>query len=270
MGYADGRSIIIEWRFAHGQHDLLPALATELVRLKPAVIVADATAAARAAKHATERIPIVMIAGDPVRTGLIASLARPGGNVTGIAVMSPELAVKRLELLKEAVPRLSRAAVVWNPANPFHPPILKELAALGPSLHVALEFVELRDPDELETVFASMIKRRAEALYVVEDPMLSSHRTRIIAAAARHRLPVTHMFAEWAEAGALMSYGPDSIDLWRRAAVYVHRILSGANPADLPVEQPTKFELVINLKTAKALGLTIPQSVLVRADEVIR
>ena len=271
LGYVEGQNTIIERRFSEGKFERFPDLAAELVRLKVDVIVAAGTPAPEAARRATTAIPIVMTNhGDPVGTGLVASLARPGGNVTGLSLLFPELVGKQLELLKEAVPKVSRVAVLWNPTNKTHPLSLREAEVAARSLGIQLQFLEVRAPDEFESAFVAITKERASALLVLPDPVLVGHRTRIAELSAKSRLPAMAGLREHARAGSLMSYGPDLRDNFRRAATFVDKILKGAKPADLPVEQPTKFELVINLKTAKALGLTIPDSVFIRADEVIR
>ena len=271
LGWVEGQNIVIEYRSAEGRYDRLPDLAADLVRLKVDIIVAPGTAATTAAKNATRAIPIVMIGvGDPVGLELIASLARPGGNVTGLTFsVGMETAGKGLELLKEALPKVRRVAVLTNPANPGQPLALKNVKAAARSLGMQLQLLEARGPDEFDGAFAAMAKERVGALLVVSEAMFNIHRVRLADLAARNKLPSMHGFREDAEAGGLMSYGPDLADLFRRSATYVDKILKGAKPGDLPVEQPTKFELVINLKTAKALGLTIPASVLSRADHVI-
>ena len=272
LGWVEGQNIVIDYRYAEGRVDRLPDLAAELVRLKVDLIVASAgTQAATAAKNATETIPIVMIyVRDPVGTGLIASLARPGGNVTGVSGSAGlELFAKQLELLKETVPKIRRVAILSNPANAYHQLAIREVNVAARSLGVQLQLLEARGPNEFDGAFAAMAKERVGALLVLSDAMLSSHRTRLADLAARSRLPAAYGVRESVEAGGLMSYGPSFLDLFRRSAAYVDKILKGAKPADLPVEQPTKFELVINLKTAKALGLTVPQTLLARADEVI-
>ena len=271
LGYEDGRNVTIEWRFSEGRTERLPALAAELVRLKVDVIVASSGPPPFAAKQATRTIPIVMAnAPDPVGSGLVASLARPGGNITGLSTLAPEIVGKQLELLKEIVPRVSRVAVLWNPTNQAHPLPLGEAKVAARSLGVQLQILEARGPDEFESAFAAMVRERASALLVLGDGMFFLHRTRIALLATKQRLPTMFSAREHVDAGGLIVYGPSLRDNFRRAAVYVDKILKGAKPADLPVEQPTKFELVINLKTAKGLGLTIPQSVLMRADEVIQ
>ncbi len=271
LGYVERQNIDIEYRWAEAKYDRLPDLAAELVRLRVDIIVAAAVPAIQAAKEATRTIPIVMaIVIDPVATGLVASLARPGGNITGLSIMAPELVGKQLELLKEVVPKVSRVAVLWNPTNAGSPPQLREAEVAARALGVRLQPLEARDPTEIDSAFAAMAKERAGALIVLVDSTLGDHRARIAALATRSRLPSMYGITEHAEAGGLMAYGPSLRDSFRRAATYVDKILKGAKPADLPVEQPTKFELVINLKTAKALGLTIPQSILIRADHVIQ
>ena len=272
LGWVEGQNIVIEYRYAEGRVDRLPDLAAELVRLKVDLIVASAgTQTAMAAKNATETIPIVMIAvRDPVGTGLIASLAHPGGNVTGVSGSAGlEWVAKQLELLKETVPKIRRMAILSNPANAYHQLAIRELNVAARSLEVQLQLLEARGPNEFDGAFAAMAKERVGALLVLSDAIFSSHRTRLADLAARSRLPAAYGVREIVEAGGLMSYGPSFLDSYRRAATYVDRILKGAKPADLPVEQPSKYELVINLRTAKALGLTIPPSLLARADHII-
>jgi putative ABC transport system substrate-binding protein len=271
LGYVEGQNIAIEYRWAEGQLDRLPDLATELVRLKVDVIVASSTPTALAAKNATRTIPIVFVtAGDPVGSGLVAGIARPGGNITGLSLLAPEIVAKQLQLLKEAVPHASRVAVLSNPANPYTALMVKETEAAARSLGMWVQLLGVRGADAFDSAFSAVTKGRASALFVLFDPFLFAHRTRIAEFANKNRLPAMYPHREYAETGGLMAYGADIRDNFRRAATYVHKILTGTKPADLPVEQPTKFELVINLKTAKAMGLTIPQSVLIRADEVIR
>ena len=272
LGWVEGQNIVIDYRYAEGRFDRLPDLAAELVRLKVDIIVAQGTAAATAAKNATETIPVVMISGgDPVGIGLIASLARPGGNVTGSSFsVGLEIVGKGLELLKETVPKVRRVAILSNPANPAHAVAIRDVKVAAGSLGVQLQLLEARGPNEFDGAFAAMATARVGALFVVADPMFLLHRARLAHLAARNRLPAAYGSGEMVEAGGLMSYGASQRDLHRRAATYVDKILKGAQPGDLPVEQPTTFELVINLKTAKALGLTIPQSLLGRADEVIQ
>ena len=271
LGYVEGRNILIEYRYAGESHEQLPALAAELVRLKVDVIVSHGTPGPSAAKQATSTIPIVMTsAGDPVGSGLVASLARPGGNVTGLSLLAPELGGKRLQLLKELLPGLSRVAVLWNSANPYASLVMRETEAAATTLGVQLQALVVRGPEDFEGVLAAATRGRVGALIAVEDPLTIRKRTQIVDFAAKSRLPAMYGVKEFVDAGGLMSYGAHLADLYRRAATYVDKILKGAKPADLPVEQPTRFEFVINLKTAKALGLTIPQSVLIRADEVIQ
>ncbi|OGQ82193.1 MAG: hypothetical protein A3F90_10145 [Deltaproteobacteria bacterium RIFCSPLOWO2_12_FULL_60_19] len=272
LGWVEAQNITIESRFAGGKNlDRLPQLAAELARLKVAVIVADGDPAIYAAKQATSAIPIVVVAvGDPVREGLVASLARPGGNITGLTSISTELSGKRLELLKEAVPKVSRVAVLWNPANASNVIEFKEAEVAARALGLKLQSLEVRGPDDFQGAFAGAARDRANALIVVRDPLVDSHHFRILDFAIDKRLPSIHGEEQFVEAGGLMSYGPSRVELFRRAATYVDKILKGAKPADLPVEQPTKFDLVINLKNAKQIGLTIPPNVLARADKVIK
>ena len=272
LGYVEGRNIVIEYRYADEKYERLPALAAELVRLKVDVIVSHGTPGPLAAKQATSAIPIVMTsAGDPVASGLVSSLARPGGNVTGLSLMVPELGGKRVQLLKEILPGLSRVAVLWNAANPYASLVVREMEIAATTLGVQLQSLVVRGPDDFEGALAAATTGRAGALTAVEDPLTITKRTQIVDFAAKSRLPAIYGVKEFVDAGGLMSYGAHLADLYRRAAAtYVDKILKGAKPADLPVQQPTKFEFVINLKTAKALGLTIPQSVLLRADEVIQ
>jgi len=272
LGYVEGQTVVIEYRSAEGRYERLPALVAELVRLQMDVIFAPATPSALAAKKATTSIPIVIATVlDPVGLGLVASLGRPGGNVTGLtSFLGPEIAGKHLELFKEAIPKLSRVTVLRNPANPTNTLLVKWTNVAAESLGVQLRSLEARGPDEFESAFRAMAKARTDGLLVLPDNMLWTHRARLADLATKHRLPTMFRDREHVEAGGLMSYGANLPDLSRRAATFVDKILRGAKPADLPVEQPTKFELVINVKTAKALGLTIPQSLLLRADEVIQ
>ena len=272
FGWSEGQNLVIDYRFAEGRVERLPALAAKLVQLKVDVIVAAATAATVAAQNATRTIPIVMVSvSDAVRLGLIASFARPGGNATGLTwSVGLEFGGKLLELLKETLPKVRRVAILWNPGNPAHEAAVGELRAAARSLRVQLQLLSVRGPEEFDGAFATMAKEHAEALLVVSDPMLNLNAARLADLAAKNRLPSMHGMRGNVEAGGLMSYGPNNVALYRRAAFFVDKILRGAKPGDLPVEQPTKFELVINLKTAKVLGLTIPQSFLVRADEIIR
>ena len=271
LGYVEGRNLVIEFRDAGAKPERLAALASELVRLKVDVIVATGTQAISAAKQATSVIPIVMtVSGDAVGTGLVASLARPSGNVTGLTLITPESAGKRLELLKEAFPRTSRVAVLWNPTDPPRLLEYKQTQDAAKLLGLMLQSVEVRSSEELEGAFSAITRGAADALVTFSDPLTAVFRKRIVEFAATSRLPAMYGRREEVEDGGLMSYAPNFADLFRRAATYVDKILKGAKPADLTVEQPTKFELVINLKTAKVLGLTIPPSLLVRADEVIQ
>jgi len=271
-GYVEGKNIVIEYRFSEGHNERLPELATELVNLKVALIVASGSPASLAAKEATTTIPIVMgsLAANPVETGFIASLARPGGNITGMTEMASQLSGKRLELIKATVPGLSRVAVFWNPPNPAYGPVLKELEAAASRLEVKLQRLEVRVPEDFEGALKAATRQRAGALFVPGDPLVTNRPKVIADLALRYRLPTITDFSELPKAGGLLSYGPDLADSYRRAAVYVDKILKGANPAELPMEQPTKFDVVVNLKTAQALGLTIPQSVLLQATQVIQ
>jgi putative ABC transport system substrate-binding protein len=271
FGWVEGQNIVIEWRFAEGRFDQLPELATELVRLNVAAIVAAPTPAAVAAKKATGTIPLVMVnVSDPVGLGLVASLARPGGNATGVSYsVGVETFGKALELLKEAVPSVRRVAFLANAASPARAPVIKDLRIAAGSLGIQLQLVEAEHPDDFNAVFARITRERAEALVVAADSMFIIHRARLAHLAARNRLPAMYGIREHAETGGLMSYGPSSIANYRRSAFFVDKILKGVPPGDLPVEQPSEFELVINLKTAKALGLTIPPSLLTRADQVL-
>jgi len=270
LGYLEGKNVIIEYRYAEGKSDRLPDLAAELVRLPVDVIVIDGNSATVAAKNATRTIPIVMQTGDPVGQGHIASLARPGGNITGLTSISGELGGKNLELLKETVPRLTRVAIAI-PDGPAAKLFLKETEVPARALKVQLIPLVVRGPDDFEGAFQAAKKEQANALYVRLVPDTSSaHRNRIVELAAKNRLPAIYTARDWVETGGLVSYGPDRVDMYRRFATYVDKILKGTKPADLPVEQPTKFELIINLKTAKQIGLTIPPNVLARADKVIK
>jgi putative ABC transport system substrate-binding protein len=269
-GYVEGQNIALEFRFAQGRPEKLPAMAAELVQMKVEVIVTESVLAAREAKQATGAIPIVTaIHGDPVGAGLVASLTRPGGNVTGLSLLAPELSGKRLEFLKEVTPKATQVAAIWNAANSAAARYLTETRAAARSLGVQLQSVEVRQPSDLDAAFEAVAGARPSALITLPDGMLLANKTRIIEFAAKTRLPAVFPDQEFAEAGGLMAYGPSLAWNFRRAAAYVDKLLKGAKPTDLPIEQPTKFELVINLKTAKALGLTIPPSLLGRADQVI-
>jgi putative ABC transport system substrate-binding protein len=271
LGYEDGRNILIESRWADGHDERLVALAEELVRVRPDVLVTTSTPATAAAQQATTTIPIVMGSIDnPVRDGLVKSLARPGGNTTGVALLSSDLAPKRLQLLKEIMPTLRRVAVLLNPRNPGVREDLRQTEAAAPRLNVTVRAFEVREPAEFETAFTAIARERPDGLIVVTDPLTVSHQAHIVEFAARNRLPAMYTSPGWVLLrGGLISYGTEGRETWGRAASYVDRILKGAKPADLPIEQPTKFELLINLKTAKALGVTIPPSLLQRADRVI-
>ena len=271
LGYVEGQNLVIEERFAEGKVERLSDLATELVRRKVDVIVAAGTAAIRAAQQATSTIPIVMASvGDPVVNGFVASLAQPDGNITGVAGLGVELSGKRLELLTETVPGVSRIAALWNPANPTTAPFLQATQAAAQALGVELHVLEVRTLHDFEGAFAAVTRGRAGALLVIGDAFLAGNRTRIVDFAQQNGLPGMYPVRNYVDVGGLMSYAPSWTAMFPRAATYVDKILKGANPADLPVEQPTKFELVINLKTAKQIGLTIPPNVLARADKVIK
>jgi putative ABC transport system substrate-binding protein len=274
LGYIEGRNLVIEYRFAEGKLERFPALAAELVALKVDVIVtAGGTLAALAAKQATRTLPIVFAAAaDPVESGLVTSLARPGGNVTGLSVLAPELVGKCLEQLKQAVPGVSRVAVLWQPGGAgegTEKDMLKGAEVAASALGVRLQFVEARGPADVERAFSEMIRARAGALTVLPSAMFGGQRRRLVDLAAKNRLPAVYTSREFVDAGGLMAFGPNQADLYRGAATYVDKVLKGSKPGDLPVEQPTKFELVISLKAAKAVGLTIPQSVLARADHIV-
>ena len=270
LGYVEGQNVAFELRYTEGRPERLDEFALELARLKVDVIVASYPAAVFSARRASATIPIVMVnTPDPVDLGLVASLARPGGNITGTTTLSVDLSLKQLELLKEAVPRVSVIAVLWNPDNPWHPVTVKGLQGKGRSLGVEQHFLPLRHPDEVDKTYQTMLAKRAQAILVLADPMTFALRKQLGNLAVKHRLPAMGGPREYAETGHLMSYWADSTELVRRAAKYIDKILKGTKPGDLPIEQPTKFELVINMKTAKALGVTIPPSVLLRADQVI-
>lgn len=270
LGYVEGRNLVFASRWSQGRTDRLPALATELVAQRPEVIVASGTQAIRAAKQATATIPIVMaVSAYPDKIGLVESLAHPGGNVTGLSNLAPELHAKRLELLKEIAPRVSRLALIWNPASPVEPYGYQQLRAAAKTVGIEIQSVEVRGPDDLSAAFSTIASLSSDALQAHSNPINFKARQRIADFASTNKVPSIFGARLFVEAGGLMSYAPSFDDLFRRAAVYVDKILKGAHPADLPVEQPVKFELVINLKTAKTLGLTIPQSILLRADRVI-
>jgi len=271
FGYVEGQNLVIRYRWAEGQQERHAVLAQELVRLKPDIILTAGTPGTLAAKHATQSIPIVTAAaGDPVAAGLVASLAQPGGNVTGLSGMAPELEGKRLELFTQAVPQLSRVVALLNPANPFTTFAWKALQPAAEALGVQLQPIEVQGPNDLDRALATIKEARPDGLIVVPDRFLFTYRASIVQFMAEHRLPGMFPYRECVQEGGLLAYGPDYTDMYRRAATYVDKILRGAKPADLPMEQPTKFELVINLKTAQALGVTIPPTLLFLADEVIR
>ncbi len=273
LGYVEGKNILIEYRYGEGGAGKLPELAADLVRLKVDIIVAAGDPAIYAAKQATTTIPIVMVAaGDPVGGGWVASLAHPGGNITGTTFLSSELAGKRLELLKEAAPKASRVAVLWNPNNPGWLPDFTETKVAGEQLGLRLQSLEARSLKELEGAFSAMIREKAMALIVLSDPWFfgRERRQQIVDFAAKSRLPSMYELREFVDAGGLMSYGPSLLDMARRAATYVDKILKGTNPGNLPVERPTRFDLVINLKTANQIGLAVPFEVLTRANTVIK
>jgi putative ABC transport system substrate-binding protein len=266
-GYTEGRDVVIEWRVAAADDPRIPNLVADLVRSKVEVIVVGGTPAAQAAKRATSTVPIVVaLVADPVGSGLVGSLAHPGGNITGLSMMTTDLSAKRLQLLKEAIPRLNRVAVLWNPDVPYSRKVIEELRLAAPSLSTELRFFSTRTPEEFGPAFSAISRAHCQALYVVEAAFFFSHRATLLKLASEARLPVIYGEKHF----GVMSYAANWDDLLRRSAGYVDKILKGAKPGDLPIEQPTKFELVVNLKTAKALGITIPESILLRADEVIR
>ena len=270
LGYVEGKNLVIERRYADSKLDLLPGLAAELVQLKVDVIVAVATSATGAAQKATTTIPIVFVnAGDPVSGGLVKSLARPGGNITGLANMQRDISSKHLEMLLDMIPRLSRVAYLWNPGNQAVATTLKTIQAAAQKKQVQILPVEARTPQEIENAFVVIVQEKAGAVFVSGDTLFLQERRQLAALMAKYRLPSVSYRRSQVEAGFLMSYGANDIDIFRRAATYVDKIFKGAKPADLPVEQPTKFEMFVNRKTAKALGLTIPQALLISADKVI-
>jgi putative tryptophan/tyrosine transport system substrate-binding protein len=269
LGYVEGGSIAIEYRYADGHYDRLPALAADLVRLKVDIVVTEGTPPTRAAKQATTTIPIVMtVTGDPIAAGLVSNLARPGGNITGASFFFPEMAAKRLQLLKEVIPALSRVTVVWNPGNAVHGPVVKSVEEAAKLLGIGVQHVKIQVPADVDDALVAMSRHR-ESLVVLEDAMINVCSKQIAEVAAKHRIPTIFGLTTFVEAGGLMAYGPNRPELWRRAATFVDKILKGAKPGDLPVEQPVRFDLVINVKTAERLRLTIPPGVLVRADQVI-
>ena len=269
LGYVESESIAIEYRYADGHYDRLPALAADLVRLKVDIVVTEGTPPTRAAKQATTAIPIVMtVTGDPVAAGLVTNLARPGGNLTGASFFFPEMAAKRLQLLKEVIPLLSRVTVVWNPSNTVHGPVVKSVEEAAKTLGIVVQHVKIQVPADVDDALLAIARGR-ESLVVLEDGLINVCSPQIAQVAAKHRLPTIFGLTTFAEAGGLMAYGPSRPELWRRAATFVDKILRGAKPGDLPVEQPVRFDLVINVSTAERLRLTIPPAVLVRADQVI-
>ena len=271
LGYVEGQNLLLEIRSAEGRPDRLPGLATEILSTRPDVLVTAGSEAILTLKRATAVVPIIMATVmDPVALGITPSLARPSGNLTGLAILSLELTSKRLQLLREAVPQLSRVGVLWNPDNPGNALVLKEVETAAQALGLRWQGFAAQGPDKLAGAFEAVVGAQCNGILAIEDSVLFSHLTRIVELAARYRLPAMYAFRQFADAGGLMSYGPNTPDSFRRAAVYVDKILKGAKPADLPVEQASKFELVINLRTVKALGLTIPQSLLVRADEIVQ
>jgi len=270
LGYLEGRDIVLEVRDPGGKPELTDALASELVGLKVAVIVASNPNAVFSAKRATSTIPIVMMhTPDPVRLGLVSSFTKPGGNITGVTTLSEDMSIKQLELLKEAIPRVSRVALVWNPDNPWHPATVKALQARSGTLGLQVQALEVRGPEAFDRAFHAMTTTQAHAVLVPADPMTFFNRRQLAELAIRHRLPMMGSLPDYAEAGSIMSYWADTGDVYRRAASYVDRLLKGAKPADLPIEQPTKFELVANLRTAKALDIMLPRSIILRADRLI-
>ncbi len=269
-GYIEGRNLVMEWRSANGDYDRVPALVADLIRSNVDLIVQDSTIGTQVAKRATSTIPIVMaLVLDPIGSGLVENLTHPGGNITGLSMMAMELYPKRLQLLKEINPQLTRAAVWWNPDHPFHPKAVEEIKTAAPSLSIELSFAAVRKPEQFAPAFSDITRANVQSLYVVDDPIFFAHRSILLNLASAARLPTIYETRRYPDSSGLMSYGPDIHDLFRRAAIYVERIFEGAKPADLPVEQPTKFELVINLGTARALGLTIPDKLLALADDVI-
>jgi putative ABC transport system substrate-binding protein len=269
-GYVEGRDVLIDWRPAKGNFDRLSQMASELVQSKPDVIVVSDTPSARAVKGTTSTIPVVLtMVADPVGSGLVTSLAHPGGNITGLTIMAPDLSAKRLELLKEALPFVNRVAVFWNPGVPYHPRVVEELKSAAPALSIGLTFLAVRAPDQFGSAFSAVNRAHAQVLYVIDDAFYAASVDTILGLAAKARLPVIYASREYAKKGALMFYGPSLEDQCRRAGGYVAKILKGTKPSDMPIERPTQFELVVNIKTARALGITIPESILLRADEVI-
>jgi putative ABC transport system substrate-binding protein len=270
LGYEEGRNVIIEFRWADGKYDQFPALVAELLAAKVDVIITAGTPATLAIKKATSTVPLVFIAvGDPVGTGVVPNLGRPGGNITGLSSIAPDLEGKRLELLREVVPKLSHVAFFLNPANAFHTASMRQARVAAQSLGIKLQPMEVNKSEQLDGAFASIVKEKPDALLILADRVFLHNRKRMMEFAIQERLPSVYAYRELVEAGGLISYGPSYEDMHRRAAVYVDKILKGTKPADLPIEQPTKFTLLINLKTAKTLGLTVPPTLVARADELI-
>ena len=270
-GYAEGRDVVIVWQSADGVYDRIPARVADLVQSEVEVIVVETTRGAQVAMQGAPTLPIVMaLVGDPVGSGLVASLARPAGNVTGLSSLKTDLSGKRLQLLKDAVPRLARVAVLWNPDTPWHAKIIDELQSVAPKLSIGLNLFSVQTAEQLQSAFSAIRRANAQALYLIESPLLSMQRAAVIEFLSKARLPMIESERKFVDTGGLLSFGTSVGDLYRRSAGYVDKILKGTMPSDLPIEQPTKFELVVNLKTAKALGLTIPQSILLQANEVIR
>jgi len=270
-GYIEDKNIVVDYRYGEGREDLLSDFAGDLIHLKVDIIVTSSTIAAIAAKKLTATIPIVLAGtGDPVATRLVANLARPGGNVTGLSGVSPELSTKQLDLIREIVPKVSRVGVLYDPRNPVNVAAWKEIEVTDTAFRIELIRLEIRDRDDYESAFTTAARKRADALLVRREPINQTYRTRIVSLAERSKLPAIYPLSQYVEAGGLMSYGIDAADLYRRAAAYVDKILKGAKPGELPVEQPTKFEFIINLKTARQIGLSIPPNVLARADRVIK
>jgi len=270
LGYVENQNIFIEYRFAEGQPDRVPGLISELTNLKVGVLITQGTAVTVAAKRATTTTPIVTVSADPVGLGLVKSMGHPGGNITGLSFgQGEDFGGKWLELIKETVPKVSRVEIIWNPANRTSTATVKQLERLAPGLNLQLSPHSVRSAADIDAAFADVSRARAAALIVLTDPLVVSRKAQLVELTAARHIPTIYGLREFIEAGGLMSYGPSLIDLWRRSAAYVDKILKGAKPADLPVEEPTRFELVINMKTAKALGLTIPQTLLLRADQVI-
>jgi putative ABC transport system substrate-binding protein len=271
LGYVEGKNINLEPRWADGSYERLPGLVAELLDLKVDVLVTAATPPSRAAKAATSTTPIVIVAvGEPVRVGLVKNMARPGGNITGLSLLTSELSGRRLKLLAECLGTVERVAVVKNPQNAVHSTFLEESRAAAATLAIRLDSLDARNPEEIDRAFESAVQGKADAMLVFDDPVLWSHRKRFVALAAKWKLPVMYGYREFVDEGGLASLGPDRVEHYRRTAIYVDKILKGAKPADLPIEQPVNFQLVINLKAARALGLTIPQAVLLSADQVIQ